>query len=846
MIAGVRVSEFQLQGIERGSGTLIATRRFRVVRNWPDTELGPPMAVTGSQQVYRKPGWGGGPGGPQNINSHPAPEEVRMAVAVFRTKGSTSTVDAAQRVAQLKKDVLDPGQSVKTYYEEVSYRATAASPNPGHPKGTTVRLLGNEVFGPIDLDYSWGDLFYPGDRLDPWGPWHPLGGTYDLLGDAFSAHIVDRGLANSVTRLADSVIFTILPGTDDPYLVDADSWSAQWSWASAGDAQHYWKTELSTTFTRIPAVVMPAAFPKNHPGPWSPKEWVSTICHELAHNLGCPDLYNGGAFPPEMVIREVGSWDLMGSDSPLPHFSLAHRMRLGWISPDWIEVCDFGQNPASRTLTLQAIESLTRSGPPPGRRAGVEVRIRDGWNYYFEYRRSQASQIGDRALPGGSAILGTDLFQAGADDVARALILKLPLDVDGDGPILRTRESDYEESDVTNPDRMNDFRFTRKTNPLLNSNAITVQIDYVGAHRPELQITPAPGRDNFKSPDINLDGPAGPNVAVKGKMNFVRVTVHNKGTKAADKVQIHANWLPFTTAPGTWKALADPPTQAIPAHSSRVFIINWQLDASVMIGDKEAEHFCVRVDIDRYVDPTDPAGSEIVVHNNGAQSNFNTSAVGHSSPSERRTTPVIATNVFPMRSLHRTLVEQSSEHFRAFVDHAWRRLDPGETDVTQLSYESLAGDPLHDREFQIAFRESHGERTVNDLVARTFVMPEHITDGPIERWGAQLRVRAGIRTFIARLHARGELVEGVVRAGDAENSFLASGGTVRVIGWPRERPDQQEWSDGSVQADGSFRVGLPGRLVAAASRERILVMAFYHGTTEFIPCKSEEVRLEFG
>ena len=265
-----------------------------------------------------------------------------------------------------------------------------------------------------------------------------------------------------------------------------------------------------------------------------------------------------------------------------------------------------------------------------------------------------------------------------------------------------------------------------------------------------------------------------------------------------------------------------------------------------MVDDKEAEHFCIRVDIDRYVDPTDPAGNEIVVHNNGAQSNFTTSATGHSSPSERRTTPVIATNAFPMRALHRTLVEQSSEHFRTFVDHAWRRLNPGETDVTQVAYESLAGDPLHGRDFEIAFRESHGERTVNDLVARTFAMPERVTDGPIERWGVQLRIQAGIRTFIRRMRARGELVEGEVLAGDDDNSVPANGGTIRVIAWPRERPEEQEWFDGFVQADGSFRVIITGRLVGIAGETRVLVMAFYHGTSQFIPCQSREAPLETG
>ena len=53
-----------------------------------------------------------------------------------------------------------------------------------------------------------------------------------------------------------------------------------------------------------------------------------------------------------------------------------------------------------------------------------------------------------------------------------------------------------------------------------------------------------------------------------------------------------------------------------------------------------------------------------------------------------------------------------------------------------MSYESLAGDPLQDRAFRIAFREAD-RGLVNDLCSRTYVMPERIFDGPQERWGMQ-------------------------------------------------------------------------------------------------------------
>jgi hypothetical protein len=433
------------------------------------------------------------------------------------------------------------------------------------------------------------------------------------------------------------------------------------------------------------------------------------------------------------------------------------------------------------------------------------------------------------------------VHQAKADEVARPLILLLPKDVDNDGPVLRMANEDYRESDVTNPDRLNDFILTCKNTLPSDNNAINVQIDYVGAFRPELQITPAPGRGNFKSPDISLDGPAGPDIVVKGKVNTIKVRVHNRGTKAANAVQIRVQWLPFTIAAGPWNSLPNPPTQEIPAHSTREFVLNWSVPASTQAGSVEAEHFCVRVDVDRYVDPTDPAGSEIVVYNNWAQSNFTTDAVAHSSPSERRATAVTATNIFPRRAIHSMLIEQTSEHFRTYVDHAWRRLGPRQTDVTRIWYESLAGDPLGDHDFQVAFREASHERGLtNDLTARAFLKPDRHFDGSRERWGVQLVIRAGIRTRIREVHARGELVTGAV---SADNGEVVNGGNVRLIGWPERRPEEQAFADAQVDARGAFRLLVPPPLLWAAQREAVLLMVFYHCTARFARCQSEEFPL---
>ena len=68
---------------------------------------------------------------------------------------------------------------------------------------------------------------------------------------------------------------------------------------------------------------------------------------------------------------------------------------------------------------------------------------------------------------------------------------------------------DYEESDVTDPQRMHDFRLIYDRTVPGDDNAAQVRVEYVRAHRAELQIRPAPGRGKWKSPDIDVKGPGG-------------------------------------------------------------------------------------------------------------------------------------------------------------------------------------------------------------------------------------------------------------------------------------------------------------------------------------------------
>ncbi|SDM48243.1 hypothetical protein [Nonomuraea jiangxiensis] len=852
VLAGPVPGERTLVAIERASGKVLATRRFRVLGRWPDDEAGPPQVISGEREVYAKPGWGGGPGSPQNIRVHPAPEEYRIAVAVFRCKGSTAAINAAgaadQRRDELTRHVVSTsGDSVDRWFREVSYADTPAAAS--GPKGTRIRLLTDSVIGPIDVPYTFAELFSPGNAADPWGSWDPKPDTWDVLGGTFSTFVRDTplviggGVTRPVMEFADAVVFTILPGTDELVTVGATTTGAQWTWAYAGDAQVYWKPrDGSTTFTRKPAVVMPAAISAGHATPWAEREYVTTIVHELGHTLGMPDLYQGPGYPGEIGERYVGDWDIMHSDVPLPHLSLPHRMRLGWIDPSWVEVCDFSKNPATREITLQALETLARTGPAAGKKAGIEIRLRDGWNYYFEHRREQTGQIGDQNLP-KNAVLGTDVFQATADDMARPLILLLPNDVDGDGPVLSAAATDYEESDVTNPDRMNDFRLTRlASGPFDPTNDVRVRVEYVGAHRAELQITPARGNGHWKSPDIDIDGPSGPNIVVKGHKHRIRIRVRNAGSKAADKVTIRVGWLPFTTTPGTWQTIPSPTPLNIAAKSSATFEVDWMVPASVTVPATsgpaiEAEHFCVRVDIDRYVDPVDPTGSEIVIHNNWAQSNFNTASTAQSSPSSRETTAIISANPFPTRALQRHVVEQTGDQFRLFLDEGWRIVDAGATGTTRLAYESFAGDPRRGAQYAELFEGSQGERITSEVSVRTFVLPEGRHDSGLPGFGAGLWVRAGWRTRFEDLDVNREIVFGTIVYEHDGTRDPVPFGEVRVVAHPQDRPDETRWLNGGV-TDGRFRVGIPRELLERATAEPWVFEAFYFSTYRHAPTRS--------
>ena len=120
---------------------------------------------------------------------------------------------------------------------------------------------------------------------------------------------------------------------------------------------------------------------------------VSTLCHEMFHSLGGPDLYHysGGVNP-------VGSWDLMCSNSEPPQqMSSYMKYKYGnWI--DEIPVINPANPEPNGTYELEA------TSWEGGRRNGYMIATSDPNQYFFiEYR--DKSHVFDSEIPGSGLLI---------------------------------------------------------------------------------------------------------------------------------------------------------------------------------------------------------------------------------------------------------------------------------------------------------------------------------------------------------------------------------------------------------------------------------------------------------
>ena len=119
---------------------------------------------------------------------------------------------------------------------------------------------------------------------------------------------------------------------------------------------------------------------------------VSTLCHEMFHSLGAPDLYHYSE-----GIDPVGPWDLMcGTTEPPQQTSTYMKYKYGnWV--DEIPVINWGEPNAFGTYEL---ESVSWEG---GRRNGYMFPVSNEQYFYVEYR--DKNNIFEREIPNSGMLI---------------------------------------------------------------------------------------------------------------------------------------------------------------------------------------------------------------------------------------------------------------------------------------------------------------------------------------------------------------------------------------------------------------------------------------------------------
>jgi M6 family metalloprotease-like protein len=700
------------------TNALLGDAKFESDALWHDENAGPTKWFTGINQGYSAgAAWGGGPAGPQNVNTAPATGTRRIAILLVDTSTQRYTTDAPtlqgfrdQWMNELINGVTAGGvtRSARLFYREVSYNNFDISA---------------QVFGPVSLPGSFDDYFNSDGTPK---------GTYFQACFTAGDGVVNYNNFDTLLCVSQHV--------DGPPVQSA------WPYASIGNWGPFTTGEGNKNYGVI-----------SMPNAWETLDGrmlYETFSHELGHNLGLGDQYT-----PSVPGRNPGGWELMDSDDPWPHFSLAHRLILGWVQPGWVQSFNFQSmaTPVDQTVAVSPIEN---GSPPAGRKVGLEIRIADGWNYYFEYRIGQTAQLGDRSLPTDSRVLGTDVVSTPyTPPIARPGILLLNNDVDGDGAVLGNSQ-DYEETDTTDPVYPTDFKVEVSG---INSAKADIRVRYGVNSKPDPSIRPWPAAPDrqWQSPDIeiqnvrNLADSAWFNVPWVGNLNTIIARVKNNG--ALDAPQVRVNFLVKNyNIGGTPETFLGSDVRDVPAGATVNFQGSWTPPAE--------GHFCIIVRIPLYQLPANLAVVEMTELNNIAQSNYDRFISTTSIPSREMSTLEVG-NPYPVRTRIWINAGNSNPLYRTYLEHSWVYLNPGETRKIQVMYEYAPDHltiDLYPKKILPKYREM--QRIPNRVAFTSFL--ENPRDNPRHSLdvlgGAQAEVVTGKSTEFLRFTVKGRSVRGTV------------------------------------------------------------------------------------
>lgn len=769
LLGGFEPGTHVVQIVDKASATVVEELKFRLTTAWSAKRGGPGVWFSGTPNArLAGSAWGGGPADPQNVGTVPALGTRRIAIVFVDTSSQRYTSNATdmQQIRDLWMNELINGvtvagqtRSARAFYQEVSYGQFDISA---------------QAFGPYQLSGNF-DSFFNADGT-------PKGNYFQAVITAADGDVNYNNFD------------TILCVSRSVDMVGATPGQFAWPYASIG---HWGPYTTSEGNKNLGLISMPFNW-KALDG----REVHETFCHELGHNLGLGDQYT-----PSVSGRNVGGWDLMHAEDPLPHLSVAHRMMLGWVPSARVRSFNFAASgaPVDTTVTLHAIE---QGAPAPGRSSAVEVRVGDGLNYYFEYRNGEAPQIGDRDLPTDQRVVGTDVASAPfVAPFSRPGVLLLPSDADDNGAVLGNGEF-YREIDAS-PFPV-EFRADVSG---LSADKADLRIRYGTNGRPDPSIRPWPASADrpWQSPDIevrnakNATDPAWANVPWVGNPNTVVAKVRNSGSVMAPQVRVNFAVKNFNIG-GAPEVSIGFDVRDIAAGTTVEFTTGWVPPST--------GHYCVVARIPLYVVPTAPTVVEMTELNNIAQSNYDRFNTSTSSPSTREHTVVQVGNPYDEATRVWIIGEQTNPLFRSYVENTWLWLEAGETRNVKVMLE-YALDPKSDRIPDDVHKTDRRlieklSRTPNTLGLHAYA--ENPKDNPRHALeligGAGIQVTTGRGTKFDHFGNDGRVVVGrIVTADDGEP--VGRGSVVVTVARDPRKPEAFVQEGTKVDQNGHFLMRLP-------------------------------------